>query len=696
MADVGKASVEIVGDVRSFARQVQRDLNAALRRIKLKPIDVPFDARGTARGAERAGKQAADAFVRAFILRMRALQAGVTAAAFRMGNSAGDGFRRGLDKGSGDKDGFARKFLRNAGDALKKGFSGIGSVLGPVFSAIGSTVAVTFGAAFLVTAASIIAPALAAAVTSGLGLGLGAALLGIGILAVKDLKPVQNAFKELTKTIKEVGHEAAKPLIKPLIAGLRGLADLARELKGDFKGIFKDLAPAIKPLLDAVGLFLGEVVRGLADSMPGIIAAFDGLSRALPVVGRWLGDFFRTIFENSGLIDNTTEGLMKLIFSPLKLLGPIISGLNVAFGVWNNLLRLIVESNVLGELWNSLVTFADGGSGAIQRIKDAWGPLGDAIQLVWDKIKAFAGEDDAGKLAMRFQEAVEAIKAAWGPLKEFVSVIWDEMIALVQRLWEEKFMPWWNETAAPWLQEAIQAAFNMAWDAAIAVVTGRVQAMANTTWAGIARIPGLARQALAALPGVIGSAFRAASNIAMQQAARMVAGAVSVLRTLPGRARSAVGSIQQAIMGAFAGAAGWLAGAGRQIIEGLLSGIRSGFGQVRSLLGELTSMLPDWKGPEQVDKTILKKSGQLVMQGFESGLISEFGSIKKTLGGLTGNLGISRAAYGTAAPASTSSTSLTISPGAIVIYGSGGNAAAETAETILERLAQATLVHGRR
>ncbi len=44
---------------------------------------------------------------------------------------------------------------------------------------------------------------------------------------------------------------------------------------------------------------------------------------------------------------------------------------------------------------------------AIGRIKEAWGPLGDAIQVVWDKIKAFAGEDDVGKLEQRFREVVD-------------------------------------------------------------------------------------------------------------------------------------------------------------------------------------------------------------------------------------------------------------------------------------------------
>lgn len=695
-SNVGKASVEVVGDVRNFARQVQRDLNAALRRVTLKPLKIELDRTAARNAGQNAGAAAADGFAKGFITRMRALQGVLTAAAFRAGNSAGNGFRRGLDRGSKDSDSFAKKALKSVANILKEGFLGIGKVLGPILGAVGTVVATTFSAAFLVTAASVIGPALAAAITSALGLGLGAALLGVGVLAIKNLKPVQNAFKDLVKTLKQVGQEAAKPLLKPLLGSIEILKSSLKFLQPLFKSIFSGLAPILKPLTAALTGFVSQILVGLRDSLPGIVAAFTGLSRALPVVGKWLGDFFRTIFANSGLIDNTTEGLMKLIFSPLKLLGPIISGLNVGFGVWNNLLRLMVESNVLGQLWQSLVNFVDGGTGAIQRIKDAWGPLGTAIQLVWDKIKAFAGEDDPGKLAQRFTEAVDAIKAAWGPLKDFVGVVWDEMIALVKRLWEEEFMPWWTETAQPWLKEAIGAAFALAWDAAVALVSAKVTEMRNRISAAVQAIPGLIRSALAAVPGIVAGIFRSMVNTAVQQAAILVARAIGILRTLPGKARSAIGGIQNAIIGAFAGAAGWLTGAGRSIIEGLLSGIRAGFGRVRGLLGELTSMLPSWKGPPAVDRKILYGSGQLAMQGFESGLLSEFKSVQRTLGSLTADLsaGFGSRAFGTSS-ASRPAPSITIAPGAIVIHGTGSASAADTATAVLERLAQANLVRGR-
>jgi hypothetical protein len=201
------------------------------------------------------------------------------------------------------------------------------------------------------------------------------------------------------------------------------------------------------------------------------------------------------------------------------------------------------------------------------------------------------------------------------------------------------------------------------------------------------------RSAISAIPGIFLSVLNSAANFAMQAVTRLVAGAVGILRRLAGQARGALNGVRNAVVGAFAGAAGWLVSAGRNIINGLLSGIRAGFGQVRGLLNELTGMLPDWKGPEQVDKKILEKSGQLVMQGFETGLVSQFSSIRRTLGDLTGAMGGS-GAYGVSA-ASGGNSSMTIMPGAIVIHGTGSASAQQTATEVLERLAQASLIRGR-
>lgn len=174
----------------------------------------------------------------------------------------------------------------------------------------------------------------------------------------------------------------------------------------------------------------------------------------------------------------------------------------------------------------------------------------------------------------------------------------------------------------------------------------------------------------------------------------MVGFAQSVASAGATKVRTAISTVKSAVTSAFSGAANWLTTAGRQIINGLISGIQAGFGRVQGLLSSLTSMLPDWKGPAEVDKKILWNSGRMVTEGFERGLrYDHFRNVKKTLEDLTGDLpgwtgGPARGGDG----AASGSVTLTIQAGAIVIKASDRAGGEEAAEAILESLAQATAV----
>jgi hypothetical protein len=108
--------------------------------------------------------------------------------------------------------------------------------------------------------------------------------------------------------------------------------------------------------------------------------------------------------------------------------------------------------------------------------------------------------------------------------------------------------------------------------------------------------------------------------------------------------------------------------------------------------------LPDWKGPEAVDRRILERSGQLVMEGFRRGLTDEFASVRKTLAGLTGDLptftvptGRPRGGDG-ASPGGTNLGGVTFN--VYVSGATGRDAGEEAAVVILERLGQARLARG--
>ena len=97
--------------------------------------------------------------------------------------------------------------------------------------------------------------------------------------------------------------------------------------------------------------------------------------------------------------------------------------------------------------------------------------------------------------------------------------------------------------------------------------------------------------------------------------------------------------IPRAIKDVFVGAGSWLLDAGRKIIDGLLDGIKGAFNRVKDKLGELTSLLPDWKGPAQRDARILRPAGRKIIEGLDDGLADREPMIEKRLKRLTNDIG---------------------------------------------------------
>lgn len=107
-----------------------------------------------------------------------------------------------------------------------------------------------------------------------------------------------------------------------------------------------------------------------------------------------------------------------------------------------------------------------------------------------------------------------------------------------------------------------------------------------------------------------------------------VAAVIVYVVTLPGRIADAFSNVQNILVNA-----------GRNIIAGLLTGIVQRFNDVRNKLNELTSLLPDWKGPEERDRTILFNAGEVIIGGLIDGLESRYDAVRKSLRGLTADIG---------------------------------------------------------
>lgn len=94
----------------------------------------------------------------------------------------------------------------------------------------------------------------------------------------------------------------------------------------------------------------------------------------------------------------------------------------------------------------------------------------------------------------------------------------------------------------------------------------------------------------------------------------------------------------RAIPGAVGNLGHVLYNAGVQLIQGLINGITDKVRDLKAKLGEVTSIIPDWKGPAARDRKLLTPAGRMIMQGLIAGIDGETQALKRTLGSVTGTI----------------------------------------------------------
>ena len=506
-----------------------------------------------------------------------AVDRSVSRATPRIRRTSGSTLGRGLLDGVGDA--LSTSFLKT----VTLGISGSGSIASAFASnPITATIGVVLGGAIVAAAL----PAIGAGLTAGLGLLAGAGVLGIGAFLLKDNEKLQ---KQLTKSFGNITkslQRAAAPLLKPFIEGIKVVEKALTGLEPIFKDIFKAASPIVGLLAKQVGPTLKPILEGLKSAMPGITAAFKGLAASLPGIGQAIGNFFKTIFQDPKIIERFTKGFGDFIAFLINTAAPAIRFLTLTWGALSNEVILLKKylSEDLGTAWKNILAAFDGGSGAIQRITEAFAPLKVAIKAVWDAFVGFANANTDAEREKTFVKLVDSIKAAWEPLKTFVKTIWDEILAAVKRWYTDKFLPWWENTTKPWLKD-------------------KLKSMANAAFEELKTI------ALAKAKEVPGKILEGIKNLAT--------------------------TVKNDIVKQFSNAGNWLISAGEAILNGLLQGIRNKISELKTLLTSVTNLIPQFKGPMSVDKKLLYPTGQAIMGGLQDGMMSRTGALEASLNRLT-------------------------------------------------------------
>ncbi|MEQ4301595.1 hypothetical protein ABNF97_09410 [Plantactinospora sp. B6F1] len=291
-----------------------------------------------------------------------------------------------------------------------------GGIMGAVGSAVSAAGPVVKGAlvAVLAVAAAAAAPVIAAAITSGVLLGLGGGVIAGGIALVAGSPKVKTAaeslknrfldidttdleeqyktaqermssatgkeakkraaaeLREAKKALDEAGaynkknfslRDAAKPFIEPVTRALETFQKSAERVMPVFAGMFEKMAPHIDKLAPALASMAEKALPGIAAAVERSGPLFDKLAEVLPQLGVYISQFFENISANAPQSAQFLGDMINILGVGLATIGMWIGWLTKFYGwartVWIGFGNLVKQAiRVILDALDMLITGA--------------------------------------------------------------------------------------------------------------------------------------------------------------------------------------------------------------------------------------------------------------------------------------------------------------------------------------------------
>jgi phage-related protein len=363
-----------------------------------------------------------------------------------------------------------------------------------------------------------------------------------------------------------------------------------------FRNFFINTWNAIWGFMKAVGAWFAGPFAGF------FVAGFNGLMTGVRAVANFFTTIWNGIKTGVQAVGNFFVSVWNFITSTVSAAVNIIAGI-ISTGIQIFLAPIKLFINVVTAIWGAF-----------------WGVFGELIKAAWGLVAAVIQFGVGVALALIqgwLKITMQVVTATWAAIKGFLVGTWNAISGVARAVWgaiQGFVIGSWNalKSAATSVWNAIKSAVTTAINAVKGPVSSAVNAVKDKVTSIWNSIKSTTSSVWNSLKDVIGKAIDAA--------------------------KSKVSSVVDSIKGIFSGAGSWLISAGRAIIQGLIDGIQGMIGKVTAKLKELTDKIPKVKGPEEVDKKLLRPAGQWIMEGFNSELEKGIDQALSTLGGFTGQI----------------------------------------------------------
>lgn len=357
------------------------------------------------------------------------------------------------------------------------------------------------------------------------------------------------------------------------------LAHKQQVLSAKWEDAKAKLGNMLLPIVTKVTGFIADHIVPLIGKLPGLLAG----------LGRVIGGIFVGAWRLLVGVVKTAASALQIAWEVIKLVFQL--GVTAVSAVMSGL------ATVVGWAWEGVKMVF---SGAIAVVKFAWEGF---LALL---------RGGAAVISGIFTGIATVASWVWTGIKTVISGAG----AVIQGVWNGL------KVAAGWLGSAFQGLLGVVksiWNGiktAIGAAAHQVKITFQTIIGSIGMVIGWFGKLLSKVWNVMGQIISSIWNGIVK--------VVSWVAQIPGK-----------IVKAFGNAGKILLNVGKNIIKGLWDGIKSGFSMVKDGLKWLTSKLTSWKGPEDVDRVLLKGAGQAVIQGFVDGMASRYSTVRASLQGLT-------------------------------------------------------------
>lgn len=490
-------------------------------------------------------------------------------------------------------------------------------------------------------------------------------------------------------------------LIIMLIAGLVAAFVLLWQNNEGFRNFFIGMWEGIKTAAAAVAdWFTGTLVPAFIAAVDWIVAAWGGIVQwftdlwssivqtvqifilAFQLAWGQVVSFMAGVWE--AIVAGVTafvDGFVTVFQSVVSFLQPVLDVIAAAFGAWLAIVEFVITL-VVFLVMSVVMWFVNMAQQIMAALTAAW----NSVVMIWSMIVSW--------LTTMVGVLVAVVVAKWNEMKAFITAVLGAIWAVVSSIWNRivsyvtmvaglvwsivssKFEQMratvaavlgaiWTAVSAKWNQVVafVTTAAGLIWSvvsskfnqvlSTVTGILGMVWAVISGKWNEIvAYVTMAAGLVWSVVSGKFNEIWSTVSSIMALIGAAISVAWSGIVATVTGAAQqvwnavstkfnevvSFVGGFGASIVATIGNTGTLLWNAGASIISGLLGGLKSAFDGVKGFFTDLTSKIPDWKGPKKHDAVMLENAGQLILGGFLRGLESMYGGVKNSLGDFTDGL----------------------------------------------------------